>query len=114
MKVFLAIVGFILFVVVITVGGYQLGWWLKEDAVNRNTQINNNSVARQTALQDEVIDLYSDIADLDVIIVEANPEEKTVLLAQKNALTDRFCEAYGKINGNVTLPNGVYKMGSSC
>jgi len=94
-------------IVGIAVGGYLGGWWLKEDATNRNTGIANESVARQSALQDELIKLNEEIADIDVQIGYADQDQAQRLTAQKEAMQERFCTAFGKFNQTMELPNGV-------
>lgn len=92
----------------ILVGGYLGGWWLKEDATNRNTGIANESVARQSALQDELIKLNEEIADLDVTIGNTTDAAQVQRLeSQQDAMTERFCSAYGKFTNRMELPQSV-------
>lgn len=98
----------VLLVVGVGVGGYLGGWWLKEDATNRNTGIANDSLARQSALQDELIKLDEEIADLDVTIGNtSDPAQVQRLESQQDAMTGRFCSAYGKFTNQMELPQSV-------
>ncbi len=100
------IVGLVLAIGVLA-GGYQLGWWLKEDRVNRTTDIANDSVARQSALQDELITLNQEIADIEVQIGNAGPDQAQRLRAQVDAMQEQFCTAFGKFNHTMEIPTGV-------
>lgn len=92
----------------IIVGGYVGGWWLKEDATNRETGIANESVARQSALQDELIKLNEEISDLDVTVGNtSDPAQVQRLKSQQDAMTERFCSAYGKFTNQMELPQSV-------
>ncbi len=96
----------------VIVGGYLGGWWLKEDATNRNTGIANESVARQSALQDELIKLNEELADLDVTIGSVTDAVQVQRLeAQQEAMEERFCSAYGKFNNQMALPQSVITRG---
>lgn len=95
-------------VVGVVIGGYLGGWWLKEDATNRNTGIANESVARQSALQDELIKLNEEISDLDVTIGNTTDTAQVQRLeAQQDAMEERFCSAYGKFTNRMALPLSV-------
>jgi hypothetical protein len=108
-KVTLGVLGVLLFIGVV-VGGYQLGWWLKEERVNRDTSIANESLARQQARVDEVLDLADEIADIDVQIVLVTPEQAVPIQAQRAALVDNFCDAYGGLTGRLTVPQSVVTL----
>lgn len=97
----------ILLLVGITIGGYQLGWWLNENAVNRTTSIANDSLARQQALAEKVSNTRDDITKLDVTISTASPDVVPQLKAQRVALVDDMCQAYGGLTGRITLSPSV-------
>lgn len=100
----LAVVG-----ALILVGMYQGGWWLKEDGVNRNSQINNDSYARQSALAEEIIDLHAQVTDLDVRVAgNVTAEQKTLILTQRAALVTNLCEAYDQTTGTTTIPSDIH------
>ena len=93
----------------ILVGGWLGGWWLKEESVNRNSQINNDSYARQTALTEEIVDLHTQIADLDVRAAgDVTPEQKTLILTQRASLVNNLCSAFDQTTGTATLPTDIY------
>ena len=87
----------------VVIGGYQLGWWLREEAVNRGAEIREDSFARQTALQAEVLDLYRDITNIDVQLMAADGEAAPVIRAQRIAIKDRLCDAYARMNPDFAI-----------
>ena len=64
----LAAIGGTILVIVLAVAAWQGGWWLKEESTNRTTGIANESLARQQARVDEVLDKAGTIAEIDVQI----------------------------------------------
>lgn len=91
----------------VLVGLYQGGWWLKEDAVNRTSSINNDSYARQTALQEELIDKYRTVSDIDVQLTTATAEQEPALKAQRQAVLNQFCLAHAQFTNTTTIPDYV-------
>jgi hypothetical protein len=85
------------------------GWWLREESVNRTSEINNDSYARQTALAEEVIDLHSQIADLDVRAAgDLTDGQKTLIGTQRAALVTNLCGAYDQTTDTVTIPSDIH------
>ena len=77
---------------IIVVGGWQLGWWLKSETVNRNAVILQDSYGRQNALVEQVLD--------DVREVEAGnlPPQQVI------AITSQICDSAAKLTGSIQLP----------
>ena len=103
-KNFLAGVAALLVVIGIIVGGYLGGWWLREDAVNREGDIRRNQFEVQETARDEVIRQATDIAMIDVDL--ANPElsdqQRAALEGQKRAMITQLCNVASDITGSVT------------
>lgn len=109
-KVMLAI-GVLVVGALVVVGMYQGGWWLKEDGVNRTSQINNDSYARQNALAGQVIDLHTQVTDLDVRAAgDVTDEQKTLILTQRAALVSDLCSKYDQSTGTTTLPTDIHSF----
>ncbi len=104
MKTAGAVVVAILLIAAICVGGWLGGWWLQADATNRTTGIANTSLARQQALLDEVTDKAADIRRIDVQL-EQTPSD--AVGAQRIAIVDQFCQAYGGLTGRLQVPVSV-------
>lgn len=97
-----------LLVVAALVGLYFLGWFLKEQAVNRTTAINNDSLARQSALVNEVTDLHTQITDLDVTLAgELTGSQKNAVLTNRAALVNNLCDRYGQMTDKVTISPSI-------
>jgi len=81
-----------LFLVGVLVAGLFLGgWWLKEYAVNRNAQINQDGYGRQNALVEQILD--------DIGEAEGNIPDN-----QRIAVIDGICDSAAKLTGSIQLP----------
>lgn len=80
-------------VVALSVGVWQLGWFVKEANTNRNTSLRNDRVGTQTALQDEVLSSISDY----YLIAESN-------VAGRNAIKNQACTLIDRLNSNYYTP----------
>lgn len=110
MKTVLATIGVILAGVAVLVGGYLGGWWLEEDVTQRTAEIREDTFARQTALQDEILGLYDDITKVDVQITDANEEQARALRAQREAMVTKICDAQARLNEGTNIPTNVERF----
>jgi hypothetical protein len=78
--------------VAVIIGGYQLGWWLEKDSVNRRARINQDSYNRQNALVEQVLDDISEAQD------------PNLPAAQRAAIVDQVCDSAAKLTGSIELP----------
>lgn len=93
----------------VLVGGYLGGWWIKEDSVNRTSQINNDSYARQLSLTTKIIDLHTQVGDLDVRVAgDVTEDQRTAILTNRASLVVNLCESYDQITGTTTLPKNIH------
>lgn len=99
--------GSAIIIVAFAVGTYLLGWWVEEDTINRRSEINNDSYARQTALQEEMVDKYRTVSDIDVQIATATDEQVAPLKAQRQAVLNQLCLAHSQWTGTVSVPQHV-------
>lgn len=95
-----AIIGVIV-IVVISVGGYLGGWWLKEDAVNRTTDIDQNSLSVQSTARTVISDTAAEVAKLETLVV-TDPTNAAVYTSQINAISRRGCDRVIVIRGPVS------------
>lgn len=102
----------LLIIVGLAVGGWKLGWWMEEETTNRRTSIANDSLARQQALVDEVTDKAADLRRIDVQVTTATPEQSAALSAQRVAIVDQFCAAYGGLTDRITISASVAALAS--
>lgn len=110
-RVLVALAGVVL-AVAVAIGGWQLGWWMNEESVNRTARISNDSYARQSALVDDVLDKHRTALDIDVQITTATPEQASVLRAQRIAVVAQLCDSFGQIKTAVTVPTSVAAFAS--
>lgn len=101
------VIGAAVLVVAIAVGGWVGGWWLREEATNRTTAIANDSLARQSALVDSVLDRHRTALDIDVQLSTATPDQAAALHAQRTAVVNQFCDDYVQLTGRMTVPSSI-------
>jgi hypothetical protein len=89
--VLLGILGLILFIALMF-GGRELGWWLAEDNVKRQTKILDESVGRQDALRSKMLRDIEAVRELDTY------EQTPAITAQREALVDGVCFNAQKLN----------------
>lgn len=74
--------------VVITVGGYLFGWWLRADVKDREVKIANHNVGVQVAWRDEVLDNLAEVE-----LLGHSPNTGAVVAA----LTNQTCDLIGRL-----------------
>lgn len=72
----------------IAVGIYLAGWWLRADSKDRQVRIDNHNVGVQNAWRDEALDHLTEIEVLQ------NSPQSTAAVA---ALKDRTCDLIAKL-----------------
>lgn len=77
--------------VVITVGGYLFGWWLRADVKDREVSIANHNKGVQTAWSDEALENMAEIE-----ILGHSPNGSAAVAALKN----RTCDLIGRLTDN--------------
>lgn len=101
-----SIVAFVL-VCVLVVVGWQVGWWFKNQNVNRQALIFQNSYGTQSALIGE---LNQEIQQFDGIQVQvASPQtpgsEKSALVSQEQGIINQACPQVGQIS--IRVPTNI-------
>lgn len=83
----------------IVVGGYQLGWWLKGNAVNRTAKINRTSYEVQQTYREKALDDIASVRAVDAQIAEPSTAEavKSQLRAQRIAIVTQTCDAISRL-----------------
>lgn len=90
------IVGFVV-VAALSVAAWQIGWKVEEKNVDRRTEIGNDSLGRQQALTDQVLNEISTIRDIDT--QQQTPE----VIAQREAIVEQMCSNASKLTGRITM-----------
>lgn len=101
----LATVVTLIIIGVIIVGGYQLGWWLRGNAVNRNAKINRTSYEVQQTYVEKSLDDIALVRSIDAQI--ADPADKSdipQLRAQRIATVTEACDAIGRLTSSGAGP----------
>ena len=91
----LSTLGGLLLIVLLAIGGWQLGWWLKDETVNRNAEILQDSFGRQNALVEQILD---DVREVEAGNVPPN---------QVIAITSQICDSAAKLTGTIQLPQSA-------
>ena len=88
-----AVLGAIVLLVILAIGGWQLGWWMKSSATNHISHIYGQSYGAQSADIQEVQSLVTQIDGINVqLVAPSTPvSEKAALEAQKAALVTQAC-----------------------
>lgn len=76
--------------VVLAIGGYQLGWWIKADSTERQVQIDNSNTGTQTAWHDQAVQGIRDYELID----PGNTAARGALLNQTCELIARLSDPY--------------------
>jgi hypothetical protein len=85
-----AILAFVL-IVTLTIGGWQLGWWLKSYGTNRDAQILQDTYGRQNALVEQI---YTDMKEAEIAGIPPG---------QRVAIINQLCDAAAKLTGSIQL-----------
>jgi cytoskeletal protein RodZ len=84
----------VVFCLAVGVIGWQVGWWFKEQNVNRQVNIDNNNNGTQTAWRDEAQNAIADYALID----PANT-------AARGSLRNKACDLIGRLNDDFISPD---------
>lgn len=85
----------------IAVGGWQLGWWLQQSAVNHQSHINRSSYEFQTTLREQMFKKITDVHDIDVQVAAATPDNAAPLRAQRTAIVQQVCDLDLQVHGDI-------------
>jgi hypothetical protein len=80
---------------VLSVGAWQLGWFIREKNVNKAGQVAQQSYARQVGVADHVSELAVTITQIDTQIAALPSGE---LRSQRAALVSQLCEQAAQLN----------------
>ena len=93
MKIVAATIGGLVLIVVIVVGGWQLGWWATQNGQQRSVRINQQGLAAQSADIDQLRNEITTVTSIQVQIADPQTpaSELPSLRSQANALTTEAC-----------------------
>ncbi len=82
----------------VIVGGYQLGWWLRKNEVNRSAKINRQSYEVQQTYREKALDDITGVRELDAQIADpAYASDVPQLRAARVALIRETCDAISRL-----------------
>lgn len=101
-------------VAAIAVGGWQLGWWAQNSAVNHQAHIYANSYGTQTADIQEARNLATQISQVATQVVDPSTPTSEVgaLRSQQVAMTSQACSIINNITPNL-LPSDLATFAST-
>jgi hypothetical protein len=97
-KTTFAALGALALLVALSIGGYQLHWWMRGQEVNRSAQINQDSYGRQNSLVEAIVREATDLAQPGL------PD------AQRKALVTEMCVNAAKLTSSIQLPLTVQTL----
>lgn len=83
--------GIIVIVVLLSVGGWALGWWFKGNDAQLEGKVNRSSYGFQQSRMDELSHQISDLNNISTQISQADPEQAAMLKAQRKAEAQEAC-----------------------
>jgi hypothetical protein len=101
---FAALVGFIVVCAVIglvTLVGWQVGWWFHTQDTNRQAQLDKQGVGYQLPLQQQIGDEIGQVLALNTRLADtegSNPGMVGVLDAQRKATVTNICQKAAQVN----------------
>ena len=95
MRTITAVATAIALVVGLAIGGWQLGWWMQAESVNRTAQISQDSYGRQNALTEAVLRGINQLEDPNLPSV------------QRTALVNEVCFNAARLTGAIQLPQSA-------
>ncbi len=112
-KIAAGITATIVLIAGLSIGGWQLGWWMQSYSVNRTAQIYQHGYGAQSAYSEELERLIVQIDGLDVQINDPTTpaDEVSALQAQKAAMVIQGCDIASKLT--VTPPNNIQQFVSA-
>lgn len=97
-KTTLAVVLAILLTIVLSIGAWQLGWFVKAKDTDRQTQVTDKSIGRQQALTTKVL------RDIRTVHTMDAQGQTPALKAQRIAIVNGICDSAALLTGSVTMP----------
>jgi hypothetical protein len=83
--------GIIVLVVLLSIGGWALGWWFKSNDAQIAGRVNRGSYSFQQSRMDELSHQIADLTNISTQISQADPEQAAMLKAQRKAEAQEAC-----------------------
>jgi predicted negative regulator of RcsB-dependent stress response len=103
---------------VIGVGGWRVGWWFKEQNVERQAHIYRKSYANQERLREDISEKLGTVLTIEAQISGLDPradsEEIAALTAQAKAVTSIACHDAAQVSGDELAPEQSAFIEANC
>lgn len=96
-------VGALILIVVLSIGAWQLDWFVKEKNLERQVHLDNRNTGTQTAWYDQAT---SDVKDF-YLVPETN-------MAARSALRDQACQLIGRLSSDYVDANLASFQAKEC
>jgi hypothetical protein len=83
--------GVIVLIVLLSIGGWALGWWFKGNDAQLEGKVNRASYGFQQSRMDELSRQIADLTNISTQIAQADPEQAAMLKAQRKAEAQEAC-----------------------
>ena len=100
-------------VVLIVVGGWQLGWFAAQSGADHAAHVNRSSYGNQQTLRDQISAHIGDVDDLSTQIVE-NPANADQLKAQRHAFANIVCNEAEGVTGDPLPSDDANFVAKNC
>jgi hypothetical protein len=84
----------------LSIGAWQLGWFVEEKNTERRGRIDQETYQRQNALVEAMLDDVREVRSIDISAAEAPSPQ---LDAQRTAIVSQICDSAAKLNGTIDL-----------
>ena len=114
------IAGFVVTVVLIaavTLAGWQIGWWFKNENANREAHLIRNGYSNQQTLREQVTKNIGDVLAIDTQIAQlgtSDPTTKAALSAQRKAIVGMVCQEAEQVSGDPLPSDQSQFVGVNC
>ena len=104
-KVVTAFFAAVVLIFVIVFGGYELGWFFKNNSTQRNAHLNRSGYEAQATYRDEATRQIANVSAIDVQLADPSisADEKVALKAQRTAIVQIVCTDYNHLQGDISL-----------
>jgi len=115
----LVIVAFIALLAVISgvvIGGWEAGWWFRQQDTTRTTDMIRHSVSAQNSYVDDVENSLTQLKALGVQLDDPNldPAQKPGLEGEKTAIINQTCIVARKIDPSEMQPDIAQFLATDC
>lgn len=115
MRTTLTTIGLVALAVTLAIGLWFGGWWIREQAVNRDAEIRRDSFEYQETRADEIVRQATVLADLDAdLTADLTPAQAGAITAQREAARRQLCNLAADLNPQTATPTVAQIITEEC